>query len=227
MCWALGIQRRIKLIHLTNDYWVPMCQAQCYALGIQTLKRFIHSFVYLPIQRMLTKNWRWARCCAGSQRWNSLCQPLVAHSEAGKTDSQADSCPPPGDLPHPGIEPRSPALQKDSLLSKPPGKPKNTGVGSLPLLQENFLTQELNQCLLHCRQILYQLGYPGIPMDEPRHYHTKWSKLDAERQIPYDITHKWNLKVNLFTNQTHRHSKWTHGYQMGKEAGKDKLWIWN
>ena len=33
--------------------------------------------------------------------------------------------PSPGDLPHPGIEPRSPALQADSLLSEPPGKPRN------------------------------------------------------------------------------------------------------
>ena len=32
-------------------------------------------------------------------------------------------CPPPGDLPDPGIEPRSPALQTDALLSEPPGKP--------------------------------------------------------------------------------------------------------
>ena len=31
--------------------------------------------------------------------------------------------PAPGDLPDPGIEPRSPALQADSLLSEPPGKP--------------------------------------------------------------------------------------------------------
>ena len=29
-----------------------------------------------------------------------------------------------GDLPHPGIEPGSPALQADSLLSEPPGKPR-------------------------------------------------------------------------------------------------------
>ena len=42
-------------------------------------------------------------------------------------------CPPPGDFPNPGIKPRSPALQADSLQSKPPRKPKNTGVGSLPL----------------------------------------------------------------------------------------------
>ena len=31
-------------------------------------------------------------------------------------------CPPPGDLPDPGIEPRSPALQADSLSSEPQGK---------------------------------------------------------------------------------------------------------
>ena len=38
-------------------------------------------------------------------------------------------------------------------------QPKNTGVGSLCLLQQIFLTQEYNQGLLHCRRILYQLSY--------------------------------------------------------------------
>ena len=32
--------------------------------------------------------------------------------------------PSPGDLPDPGIERRSPALQADTLPSEPPGKPK-------------------------------------------------------------------------------------------------------
>ena len=31
--------------------------------------------------------------------------------------------PSPGDLPNPGIEPGSPALWADALLSEPPGKP--------------------------------------------------------------------------------------------------------
>ena len=74
----------------------------------------------------------------------------------------------PGDLPDPGIEPRSPALQTGSLLSEPPGKPKNTGVASLSLLQGIFLTQESNQGLLHCRQILYQLSYHGRPKHTKR-----------------------------------------------------------
>ena len=36
------------------------------------------------------------------------------------------------------MEPRSPALQEDSLLSEPPGKPMNNGVDSLSLLQGNL-----------------------------------------------------------------------------------------
>ena len=32
-------------------------------------------------------------------------------------------CPSPEDLPDPGIEPRSPALEADALTSEPPGKP--------------------------------------------------------------------------------------------------------
>ena len=43
-----------------------------------------------------------------------------------------------------------------SVYEDSPGK--NTGVGSLFLLQGIFPTQELNQGLLHCRWILYQLS---------------------------------------------------------------------
>ena len=54
-------------------------------------------------------------------------------------------------------QPRSPALQADSL----PAEPQNTGAGSLSLLQGIFPTQESNWGLLHCRRILYQLIYQG------------------------------------------------------------------
>ena len=79
--------------------------------------------------------------------------------------------------------------QADSLPSEPPGKPEsesescsvvsnsvrpnglhgqwnspgqNTGLGNLFLLQGIFLSQDSNQCLLHCRWILYQRNYQGI-----------------------------------------------------------------
>ena len=58
----------------------------------------------------------------------------------------------------PRDQPRSPALQVDSLPAEKPGKPKNTGVGTLCLLQQIFLTQELNRGLLHCRRILSHWG---------------------------------------------------------------------
>ena len=58
------------------------------------------------------------------------------------------------DLPNPGIEPRTPALQADALSPEPPGQHKNTRMGNLPLSQGILLTQELNQDLRHCSQIL-------------------------------------------------------------------------
>ena len=73
--------------------------------------------------------------------------------------------PSPGDIPNsetePGINPEINALQVDSLPAEPQGKPRNTGVDSLSVLQQIFLTQESNQGLLHCRWIHYQLSYQG------------------------------------------------------------------
>ena len=80
----------------------------------------------------------------------------------GKNTGVDYPCPPPGNLPNPGIELRSPALQVDYLLSEPPGKPMNPGVGSLSLFQGIFPTPELNRGLLHCRRILNQLSYQGV-----------------------------------------------------------------
>ena len=85
-----------------------------------------------------------------------------------------------GDLPNPGIESRSSLLQVDSLPSEPPGKPKNTGVGGLSLLQGIFLTQELNQSLLHHSRILYQLSYQGS---------IYWSSADKNWSISHRISH--------------------------------------
>ena len=51
-------------------------------------------------------------------------------------------------------QPRSPAFQAHSSPAELPGKPMNTGGGSLSLLQGIFLTQESNRGLLHCRRLL-------------------------------------------------------------------------
>ena len=51
-------------------------------------------------------------------------------------------------------------MQADSSPAEPQGKPKNTGMGSLSLLQGVFLTQESNRGLLPTEP-LGKLGGPG------------------------------------------------------------------
>ena len=55
------------------------------------------------------------------------------------------------------------SLPSSSVHGDSPGK--NTGMGSLSLLQGIFPTQESNWALLHCRQILYQLSYQGRTLE--------------------------------------------------------------
>ena len=71
-------------------------------------------------------------------------------------------------LPNPGIHPRFPTLQVDSLPAEPQGKPKNTGVGNLDLLKQTFPTLESNRGLLRCRQIVYQQSYEGLELISKR-----------------------------------------------------------
>ena len=93
----------------------------------------------------------------------TLCNPMdyfIQSMEFSRPEYRSGLLfPSPGDLPNLGIKPRSPTLQADFLPAKPPGKPKNTGVGSLSFLQQIFLAWESNWVLLHCRWILDQLSY--------------------------------------------------------------------
>ena len=57
----------------------------------------------------------------------------------------------------------SDSLQPHELYSSWNCPDQYTGVGSLSLLQGIFPTQGLNRGLLHCRQILFQLGHKGSP----------------------------------------------------------------
>ena len=64
----------------------------------------------------------------------TLCDPMdcSAHQAPLSMEFSRKECwsglpfPSPGDLPNPGIEPGSPALPADSLLSEPPGKLRMT-----------------------------------------------------------------------------------------------------
>ena len=91
----------------------------------QTSQCFIHIFWSIQSESEVTQS------CL------TLCDPwTVAHqapSSMGFSRQEYWSglpFPSPGDLPDPGIEPRSPTLQADALTSAPPGKP---GVYKVPL----------------------------------------------------------------------------------------------
>ena len=96
-------------------------------------------------------------------------------------------CPSPGDLPDPGIKPRSPALQVDSLLFEPPGKPIYTHMGVCVCV-----------CVCVCTHngiLLSQIKNEIMP------FAAAWMNLEIiiisevrQRQISYDITYMWNVK---------------------------------
>ena len=54
-------------------------------------------------------------------------------------------------------------------------------------------------------------------MDATRDSHTKWSKSERERQIPYDFTYIWNLIYStnepFHRKENHRHGEQTCGCQ--------------
>ena len=115
--------------------------------------------------------WSW-RCVRAKllQSCSTLCDPMdcspqgsFVHGifQAGMLKWIATPSSRGSSWPDPGIEPRSPALQVISLPAEPQERPKNTGVGSLSLLQGIFPTQGSNPGLPYCRQILYQLSHKG------------------------------------------------------------------
>ena len=85
-----------------------------------------------------TIHWVWiwrSRSVSCSVMSNSATPWTVAHQAplsmefSRQEDWSGLPFPSPGDLPNPGIKPRSPTLQADSLLSEPAGKP--TGYGEI------------------------------------------------------------------------------------------------
>ena len=93
------------------------------------------------------------------------------------------------------------------------GKPKNTGLSSLSLLQWMFLTQEWNLGLLHCRLILYQLSYQGSPIriwDIPIQCPNPWGSASSSLWLLFSLSGVWYL-VN------------THGCKQGISCSSDSL----
>ena len=69
-------------------------------------------------------------------------------------------------------------------------------------------------------------------MDGSRDYHTKRSKSERERQIPYDIAYMWNLKydTNEFIYETETDSDTDNRLLVAKGEegwGRDGVGVWD
>ena len=74
----------------------------------------------------------------------------------------------PGDLPHPGGKPRSPALQVDSLLTEPPGKP----VTLISALQFRLLCSKSSSSPVRNVPLQWQELYPHDSFEPPSSPHS-------------------------------------------------------
>ena len=87
-----------------------------------------------------------------AQLLQTLCDPMdcgpPCSSVLGFSRQEYQSglpCPPPGELPNPGIKARSPTLQADSLPSEPPGKPRILEWGAFPFSRGSSQPRDQSQ----------------------------------------------------------------------------------
>ena len=117
--------RQDKAILTSEEFFFFLQMSKC------TIPRVIELITYF----ITFQNQPWlSRSVVSDSLWPQDCSPpgSTVHGDSpGKNTGVGCHVLLWGNLPNPGIEPRSSALQADSLPSEPPGKPKNTGVGSL------------------------------------------------------------------------------------------------
>ena len=70
-------------------------------------------------------------------------------------------------------------------------------------------------------------------MDATRGYHTRWSKPERKRQIPYDIIYMWNLKSDtnepIYETETEWGTDIENKLMVAKAGGweRDGLGVWD
>ena len=114
--------------------------------GVKNFKiHLLHVYLSAP---PLTPHWKWKVKVKVARSCPTLCNPIGYKSmEFSRPEYWSGlPFPSPVDLPNPGIEPRSPTLQADSLPDKPQGKP-------LLLTAAAAAATSLQSCLTLCDPI--------------------------------------------------------------------------
>ena len=84
---------------------------------------YIHTYIYMKMAIKSSVCVLDAQSCLFAIQWTLAHQTPLSMGFSRQEYWSELPVHSPGDLPNPGIQPTSPALQADSLLSEPPGKP--------------------------------------------------------------------------------------------------------
>ena len=108
----------------------------------------------------------------------------------------------PGDLPNPGIEPRSPALQADSLRSETPGKPNRLLSDSL--MYFSTYISVLCPCFSFCLEVFptsqndTYLSQDSTLIKKKKKKEGGWGKKKKERHYAFPAYTSQNLTLSFF-----------------------------
>ena len=109
-----GYECRIR--YISCKYFLPLCNLHFH---------FVH-VLFLVCRGFLVLSGLVAKLCLTLVTpWTVACQAPLSMGFSRQEHWSGLPFPSPGYLPNPGIEPRSPALQADSLLTELQGKPLN------------------------------------------------------------------------------------------------------
>ena len=110
----------------------PSEGSNCYCFGIWVCAQYCAVALMSSASPAIAQDasWKWKWKCESLSRVRLSVTPWTVARQAplfmGFSRQEYQSglpFPSPGNLPNPGIKPRPPALQADSLLPEPPGKP--------------------------------------------------------------------------------------------------------
>ena len=127
--------------------------------------------------------------------------------------------PSPGDLPDPGIKPRSPALEADTLTSEPPGKPYHLGPLIFQQWSPGLFSREqgsvLRQREKKCPGPLKHSGVRQV------HHHLAWTPLVKARHKLTPDLRGGEIGVNLLMGGAEKSQFNQYGQRQRWRSGTD------
>ena len=164
-----------------------LCGRQDFSCGMQTLNCSMWDSSWNKVKSL---------SCGRlfSAPWTVACQAPPFMGFSRQEYQSGLPFPSPGDLPNPGIKPRSPAPQADSLPSEPPGKPPDQGANPRPPAWGVWsLSHRSTEKSLLCYFLIYHFLFSSfVPVDQvtiklPCSYSVKLCSLTYPLCYPYQI----------------------------------------